>query len=386
MDLVSVGLVNKLKDSLGNDMGNKLQAIASRGSHYVNGQSDAANPDASFKVSHIAATDCYDIALAYGNYYDEGWTPTNPITVKASLLIRGAYYPVYFNGATTAVIGEGGTVVSDPTGIFLAKGETFYSIVFVSAGTGGKYPRGLVMYSERGEGTASTDITAAGNPTSNGMFGYHPCAVLGRTLNPTPAVLLVGDSIMQGANDGWQDVGFAARALDAMGIPWIRVAKGGGSSYNFLNRSSMQRMRLAKYCTHAITNYGTNDLNGRTYAQLKGDLDTLWAMLASFDLKVIQCTITPHTSSTDAFKTEEAQTFNPSAAQVGPTGVRTQINEYIRKAPAPLIGYLEITDAVETARNSGKWKFPSYTVDGLHPSTAGHVAMANVLKATNLIK
>ncbi|WP_313640087.1 GDSL-type esterase/lipase family protein [Paenibacillus sp.] len=362
-----------------------LQAIASRGSNYSNGLSNGLTELAmSYKVSHLAAVDATDIALAYGNYYDEGWTNANPITVKVALLIRGIYYPVFFNGATSVTIGEGGTVVSDSTGIFLKKGETFYSITYVTVSAGQKYPRGMVVYQERGEGAVAADITASGSPTTYGVYAYHPLAVLGRAKTPTPAVLLVGDSIMQGANDGFQDVGFAARALDAAGIPWIRIAKGGGSIYNLTNRGAMQRMRLAKYCTHAITNYGINDLVGRTYTQMVADYQTLWSMLAEYGLKVFQCTITPHTDTTDNWATAVNQTFNPSTAAVGPASHRTNVNNYIRTSPAPLAGYFDVADKVETSRNSGLWKYPAKTDDGLHPRDNGHVDMAAAI-TTSLI-
>jgi len=193
----------------------------------------------------------------------------------------------------------------------------------------------------------------------------------------------VGDSIIQGANDGFQDVGYATRALDAAGIPWIRVAKGGGSAYNMLGRAARARLSLAKYCTHAIVGYGTNDLNAQSAATIQGNLQTLWKLLTGFNLKVFACTVTPPTNSSDAW-TSATQTPNPSEAQVGATGQRSILNNYIRTTPSPLSGYFEVADAVETSRNSGKWKFPNITDDGLHPANNGHIAIIPAIDTSKL--
>lgn len=332
----------------------------------------------------MAAVDCYDIALVYGNYYNEGVDGANPITVKASLVVNNIYYPVYFNSRRQVIIDPGATVQSDTTGVTIKKGEVFYSVVYVSMETSGmKFPQGMVVYEERGEGSAVTDITDGGATTSAGGYAYHPCAVIGRTLKPVASVLLVGDSIIQGANDGFQDVGYAAKALDAAGIPWIRVAKGGGSAYNMAGRAARTRLSLAKYCTHAIVGYGTNDLNAQSATTIQGNLQALWKLLVGYNLKVFACTVTPHTNSSDSWASA-TQTPNPSEAQVGATGQRSILNDYIRTTPSPLTGYFDVADAVETSRNSGKWKFPNITDDGLHPTTNGHIAIIPAINTSKL--
>lgn len=362
--------------SEGGNARSSLQAVASRGSHYCNGLYSGAATGMSYKIRHTTLVDCSDIALVYGNYYNEGIDGVNPITVKVSLLVNNVYHPVYFNGRRQTIIDAGASMESDTVGITLKKGDLFYSIVYVSVETSGmKFPLGLVAYSDRGEGSATTDITESGTTTANGAYAYHPCAVIGRPLKPTPSVLLVGDSIIQGANDGLQDVGYATRALDAAGIPWIRVAKGGGSTKDFIGKAARTRLSMAKYCTHAIVGYGVNDLNTLTASAIQTNLQSIWNTLVGFNLKVFQCTITPHTSSTDAW-ISDAQTPSPSEAQVGSTGQRTILNDYIRTLPSPLIGYFDVADLVETSRNSGKWKFPNITNDGLHPTTNGHTVIA----------
>lgn len=69
---------------------------------------------------------------------------------------------------------------------------------------------------------------------------------------------------------------------------------------------------------------------------------------------------------------------NLAAVAVGTTAAGT-----LRAGDAghPLVGYFETADAVETARNSGKWKVDGtankYTSDGVHPNALGHQTMAD---------
>lgn len=364
-----------------------LQAIASRGSNYSNGLYNGTELVMSFKTKHIAAVDCYDPALVFGNYHSEGQDGTHTFSIKASIFIAPSYMPVFFNGKRNIAIEPAAVIESDPVGVTLKKGQVFYSIVCVTmTNPGDKFPLGLPLYNERGEGQAVGDSTSSGTVTTFGQYGYHPCAVVGRVLKPTSAVYLVGDSIMQGANDnapdGFQDMGFATRALDAAGIPWIRVARGAGASTNMVGRQAMTRYSLAKYCTHAIMNYGTNDLGGAlSDTTVLANLTATWNALVSLGLKVYQCTITPRTYSTDSWATVGNQTSNPNDTQFGPNGRRTLVNNAIRTTPAPLSGYFETGDAVESTWNSGKWKAPNYSNDGIHPVRTGHVAMADALTA-----
>lgn len=41
----------------------------------------------------------------------------------------------------------------------------------------------------------------------------------------------------------------------------------------------------------------------------------------------------------------------------------------------PLVGFFELADLAESARNSGRWR-PSYTADGIHPNATGAATMS----------
>jgi lysophospholipase L1-like esterase len=146
---------------------------------------------------------------------------------------------------------------------------------------------------------------------------------------------------------------------------------------------------LISKASNLVFSLGINDINNnRTLAQLQADLLTLWTMQASQGKRVFQLTITPITTSTDYFQTLANQT--PTNAQT----VRVGFNDWLRDgAPIvsgvavavgtsgavrakyltgdtvtsassgnhPLYGAVEFADTVESSRNSGKWKAPSYS-------------------------
>lgn len=121
---------------------------------------------------------------------------------------------------------------------------------------------------------------------------------------------------------------------------------------------------------------------------MQANLIMLWNQQNGYGQRVIQTTITPNTTSTDGWATTGNQT--PVNATV--ESHRVQLNDWLRGgAPMsgglavavgtsgallagdtghPLYGYWEITDNVESARNSGIWK-AGYTTDGLHPNITG---------------
>lgn len=76
--------------------------------------------------------------------------------------------------------------------------------------------------------------------------------------------------------------------------------------------------------------------------------------------------------------------FTGVAGGVGAIGTSGILQDTIVPAGAlvagqgghPLTSFFEIADTVESSRNSGRWKAPGYTADGIHPSAVGHAAMA----------
>jgi len=82
--------------------------------------------------------------------------------------------------------------------------------------------------------------------------------------------------------------------------------------------------------------------------------------------------------STDFNTTADQTIYTTNGGFVGSPGSvgsrRSQLNDWIRTKPAPLWDWFDMTEAVETARDSGIWRtdpswgVPRYTGDGTHPS------------------
>jgi lysophospholipase L1-like esterase len=122
-----------------------------------------------------------------------------------------------------------------------------------------------------------------------------------------------------------------------------------------------------------VVTLGINDITGgQNLAAMQARMQTVWAMLAAHGVTdIFQTTITPVTTSTDAWATVVNQTATAT------NGVRVSVNDWLRSKPAGITGILEVADLAETARNSGIWK-AGFTADGTHPNVTGHAALAAV--------
>jgi lysophospholipase L1-like esterase len=131
---------------------------------------------------------------------------------------------------------------------------------------------------------------------------------------------------------------------------------------------------------------------------LQASLITQWRSMNCLGPKIWQTTITPRpTSSSDGWTTVAGQTVNaadnpkrnlvnawirdgaPMTAAFAPLAQNTFTALRAGDAGHPLQGYIEVTDAIESARDSGLWRAPGFTTDGVHPSSMGHIAMSTAL-------
>lgn len=136
--------------------------------------------------------------------------------------------------------------------------------------------------------------------------------------------------------------------------------------------------------------YGRNDVTGgQTLAQVQATLLSLWSGAAARGCKVFQTTITPRTTTTDNFLTLANQTADATdpvrvalntwiragspidpgtlaAVAVGTSGalLAGATNHPLYANTAAPLGYVEVADTVESARNSGLWKVIGTTATG----------------------
>ncbi|WP_088832650.1 SGNH/GDSL hydrolase family protein [Paenibacillus tyrfis] len=377
----------------GSDSGQsgKLQAVTTRGSHLCNGLYPTKPEDPVITVQtsrtyHEFTEDMAEIAVVFGNYYDQDVPTPNPISVKSSIeypIGSTKRIPLFtMSGSRSFVLDPGAKQMSDLASVNGKKGTGLYMYTCITIPDGGKFPRGLVAYNSRGEGLKNENIVDSGTPDTHGQFVYHPIAIIGPS--DVPGNIIVSDSIGQGAGDNPQDRGFIAAGLGT-DFPWIRVAKGGESSYDFrANGKAMFRVGLLKYGRRAFVHYGTNDLMGKTLDQFKTDITATWQLLRDFGIEEIyQFTIPPRTNSSDAWATPENQTAVNTKFAKGAD--RDQANAWLLSNPAPslLTGTIDTAAAIQHPKDASKWDAGT-TKDGTHPNEVGHERMR--LKFTEYLK
>lgn len=405
-----------------------LSVVAQRGNPLTNnGQSNGTDTTATYRYGHKITSSCYDVRLVYGNYVGNGVTVSdgpNAITVKASIEpvvnavvgsgAAGSVWPVTFNGAQTATIQPGGFVVSDPVPLSAVAGQFMYTRTNVSVTAGGKWT--LSQYVGGGDRTYQDGFTIGSDITGTGAItgstfgaGYGPVAILGilaAGVSDPKTVLIVGDSKAYGSGNTTQDQSYLVQACQNAALAWVNIARASELASGFSGTARRQRMPLAAGCSHAIVEYGINDINGgATLATVQASLLSIWTDLAARRLRVYQTTVEPVTTSTDGWLTTANQTTTSGNT------VRVNLNNWLR-AGAPIdpvtkaavavgtsgvliagvsghplavcsaypYGCIEVADLIESARDSGKWK-PAGRVVADAAITSGTVTLTSATAA-----
>jgi lysophospholipase L1-like esterase len=391
-----------------------LPFVASHSAH-VGGQVNATIAggtvtDGQTRLSHPVGVDCYDIRLVFQNW-QQGVAPVGEVSGANAISIRagaespdGTIVPVFFNGKRDVTIDPDGTAISDPLPFAASKGDTIWTRTRFTVTAGQTVPatRSAVHGSWPGEavetGAGTVDRTLSGTiPTVSGpVTGYGPTAIVGRprsSLMPPPTVALIGDSFVDGYRDyvygGGREGGYLARYLDAAKVSFLTLGRVSETGQNFAGlATSWRRRQQMSGFTHAYVLYGNNDLYvPRTLAQIQADLLTIWRFAQARSVKVIAATIPPRSTSTDNWATTTGQTTSTgnavrlqlnawlrdgspidattgAAAAVGATTnvLRAgQSNHPLSTSSAAPMGYHELADVMETARDSGIWKVPGRT-------------------------
>jgi lysophospholipase L1-like esterase len=408
----SVGISSGVR--FGNNLG--IPAVATKPRAFT--QATADNSDGvllsrTFVLAHKMTTAARGLRLVYQNWRWEGSREVaglNSITVGASLELPNgvggqAFMPVTFSGADTVVIPPDGTVISDPIEkvinagnpqpLALVAGSVFRTRTWVGAASGAKWPLSSpAMTGNSGggsnvelgsEGTAdNTDLRlTAGGWLYSTSYAYGPSAILASYsgIQRPPSIALVGDSILNGFEDGGlYGGGVFLRGLGTT-VGYINVACDGEKAANFINSAGSggltcwRRLKLIDGCTHAILGLGRNDLTvGTTAATIEAQLTGIATELTARGMKVYLATVLPSSTSTDGYVTVGNQTAAADNHQ------RVLLNAWIRSVPSPAFNYIEQADLVESARDSGLWK-AGYTSAGIHPNATGAAAAGSVFAA-----
>jgi hypothetical protein len=368
----------------------------------------------------LAAGNVSSISLVLpGGWYVNGSSGEldmpNSATISTAIeLPSGTRIPVFVNGVRRAQMEIGSLgILCDPVAVTIKETDARYFLTRtrVTVTAGGKFVPNVVANNtyNTGEGVLrgtddSVDHTLVGSIGTTAGFGIGPMLVLGESdAIGLPVNAENGDSIANGTADQMADGGFITRVIRALRVPSVKTTNAGGTNADVLLDSSWRRHTLTLGCTHAIHEGGVNDVRGGalTAAALKAQDIAKWRADYDTGKRVLVTTMTPTgTSSTDAFATVENQTILNGTAQAA----RIDRNNWIRagaplnpttfapltagdgaavtfgQAGHPAVGYLEVADLVESARDSGKF-IAGTTSDGLHIAAAKQISMATALTA-----
>jgi hypothetical protein len=291
---------------------------------------------------------------------------------------QGTYTQAKFSGVAGGVIPDGGGLWTDDITVAIPKGAHFWVHSYATNAVGVIAARMTTVrdydYGEFRESGASGITNKTMGGTYENLFPtyiYGPSAIVGQTTGPS--VLVIGSSTSGGFNnEGGLPYGPDNGTITPSLAPTIGntlLAAYGRTAQNANDAGSLLTDMIGPYVTHVVCALGQNDIrNG-------ADMATVLSRLAAFKAKyatgkpIFGQTFGPDTDSTDEWATTGNQTPRTGAA------VRVQVNNAVRAGLAGWQGYFEIADQWESARNSGLWKVPAWTDDGLHAQAIGYEAI-----------
>ena len=351
-----------------------------------------------------------DIVVFAALEYPVGTAP-QPFVLDASYAAVGSAPPASAYGATTGVyIPAGQTARARLPGSYLpAQGAYMIHLWAAPAANGALTPGAGVIPSGRftqnaggfgdkyleGQSVANRTAIVGGETTAIGAPAnlYSPIVVAGAPVDPikaalTPSFVVWGDSLAFGFNeqnaytaDGVGDVGPLERWLAGSlgyGVVNMAVSSTKAKDWVLMDLGNFPRSvaAVSGMGSHHVIQLGINDLATSTAAQLQASIERLASFWVQRGRRVYGTTVTPKSSSTDAWATTGAQTTDAS------NGQRVAYNTTLRAGGvANLTGHVELADTLESARNSGVWKAPGYTADGLHGTATAYAALATALTA-----
>jgi lysophospholipase L1-like esterase len=382
-----------------NDGGRRTRVVSGRSAGcsleaFINTGNETADVDNYMGVLFYnvpIVTTCSNLRLVYGNFVGSA-ANTDPVTIRASVEIEGALYPIYFGGRRETIV-EGSVIESDPLGLSVEAGTMMKVRTYYNLGSAGTQLPMSDLYIHGYDSACfadadtrqdangwkdalltvldSVDFTSWGDYVVDART-FAPVAVLGDVDPGQRSVAILGDSIAAGLGDNNLTLnGFAARALSEAGIPFVNIGLTGEESDALVR--DPRRLRLMSNCTHAIVAYGRDDVtNGRSLQTIKERLLNLWTALSERGLRVHACTVTP---SVDPENTALAYLSVEHQVPASHADVLDALNDWIRTCPAPLSSVFDTAAEISARNEDGQpvwkvWDNPAVTM----PYSGGHVA------------
>jgi hypothetical protein len=342
---------------------------------------------------HVARGRASALKLTYGNWALGGVGANNTnsnaesvhtlgannlrVTASIGPTQSGPWTQVTWGGGAFVSIAPLADAISDWANYNLNPGDVFFVRTYMEC-AGGLFTVSNYQNFSLGDKCVAgtnigdlTDLTLSGS-VGGSQAGFHICPGEILAMMVEPSVGVIGDSrahYQADTIDSAGDLGEICRSIGPY-FGYQNLSKRSRSPAQWNASHSLQVARLA-HVSHIINQLGVNGMlnEGKTAAQTQTELLALYASLPA-GKKVFQSTITPRSTGawTAADGSDQTAGLQPQLSQV---------NDWIRANTAGITGYFEVADAVESARNSGKWKAPGYTGDGLHAVQAGMLAIKN---------
>lgn len=342
---------------------------------------DTTNKQIMVRSTHIARDNITSLKIIASNFYTTGGAELGSgatATVSASVEYpSGTCTQILFSGSASGSIADGSTLTADYSTVSIPNGATFWIRQFWQSSGGALY---YISYptitgdqlKKAVSGLADQTLTC-GAITGGATGLMLPLAIIAQTTKPT--ICVVGDSIawgLQGLPTTAGDNGIITPTTGPLfGYSNLSAP---GEAANVFVLNSTQRQKVFPYCSHAISNYGSNDLAAsRTVAQIKTALTSIYGFFSA-GVKVFQTTILPRPSTSNSCATLGGQTLQSFEAN------RVTLNTDLRSAAfGPNSGMFDASSIVETGLNTGFWDTsPSaYSNDCIHPNTFGYATVTS---------
>lgn len=357
------------------------------------------NKQANARTSHVARDNIAALKIEVPNWYwTRGGTLTEAagggnITYSASVEYpEGTFTQVLWSGAATKVVASNTSSLSDYCAVSIPNGARFWIRTYANAATAIVFTDGVAGSSKRDDAngeayeysaSSTSNKTMGGTITSNISGSIDPIcsptAIVAQTRRPS--VLIIGDSRDWGFNDIYDSAGDLGDLARSIGPAYGYINAGcSGDSFSGYITAHARRAALATYCSHVVIGDAINSLRSggsgqnKTAATVLGELQTVLGYFSANRRFTSTCG-GPNVTTTDSYATIANQTVNANSAQI------IAYNDAIRAGVANSLGYFEIADQVESARNSGKWWVTGVasatTADGLHSTQAGYLRIKN---------
>tara|TARA_R110000782_G_scaffold14419_1_gene43017 strand:+ start:169 stop:1374 length:1206 start_codon:yes stop_codon:yes gene_type:complete len=208
------------------------------------------------------------------------------------------------------------------------------------------------------------DPAYAGGSLGGNPFG--PYCLVGPTTRPSLAA--VGDSKFNGGTMTSNSTPYCGEIQGAFApqFGFMDLSRGTQQAEQIAGSGFNKRKAYLAHASHGVLGAGVNDMitNGRTAVQVAGYRQTIIGFAPT--LQWLETTLAPQTTSTDSWATVANQTVTSINAE------RVLFNQRVRAGNQGFVGFIDIADILESARNSGLWKAPGATGDGLHALNAGY--------------